>query len=67
MDLLLHYEVASALLSIIFNRFGLSWVMPRQSGRPLCLLKRFIWQSLECSNVEDDVVLPFVIPLEGNE
>jgi hypothetical protein len=28
--LLLHYDVASALWSSLFSRFGLSWVMPRQ-------------------------------------
>jgi len=28
--LLLHYEVASALWSAIFNRVGLAWVMPKR-------------------------------------
>jgi hypothetical protein len=28
--LLLHYDVAYALWTNIFNRFGMSWVMPRR-------------------------------------
>jgi hypothetical protein len=29
-NLLLHCDVTSAMWSVLFSRFGMSWVMPRQ-------------------------------------
>ena len=41
--LLLHFEVACALWSVIFSCAGLSWVMPRRVNGLACLFEGAIW------------------------
>jgi hypothetical protein len=64
--LLLHCDVASAIWSAFFSRFGLSWVMPRRvvdlydcwwsSGRPR-----------SACGVENGAYVPLLVFVEGNE
>ena len=59
--LLLHCGVANALWNIIFNRFGLCWVMPGSVKE----LFACWWSLEECSGVEDGFPVSYVVYLEG--
>jgi hypothetical protein len=53
--LLLYCEVACAIWNVFFNRFGLSWVMPRRVV------------DLYACCVEDGAFMHFVVSMKGTE
>jgi hypothetical protein len=64
-NLLLHCEIACAIWNPFFNRFGLSWVMPR---RVVDLFSCWdCWQHSECYCVEDGTFILFVVSMVGIE
>ena len=59
--ILLHCGVANALRNIIFNRFGLCWVMPSSVKE----LFACWWSLEEFGGVEDGSPVSYVVYLEG--
>jgi hypothetical protein len=63
-DLLLHCKVKNAMWNVILSCLGLSWVMP-SSVKELMACWYFGGSHKECSSLEDDSFMSYVVYLEG--